>query len=105
MKNKFPPKWIDVYNNNDEEYKFFVAISRDPKQNWRSVSVLIKETGLTRTKIDQLIEKYHKIGLLFQKPNNEDFWGYWERVPDMLPKERVSLSDKDKSKRINNYNI
>jgi hypothetical protein len=39
--------------------------------------------------------------IVVQNPKNEDQWGYWEKCDaDQLPKKYVSLSQKDKEKRI-----
>ena len=37
---------------------------------------------------------------MIQSSNNEEHWGYWERVPSMLPDKYVSTSDADKDDRI-----
>ena len=48
-----------------------------------------------------IYQKYHKLGIIFQNPRNEEQWGYWERVPHMLPEKKDSISKNDKDHRIN----
>ena len=38
--------------------------------------------------------------MIFQNPKNEEHWGYWERVPHMLPEKEEIISKQDKDKRI-----
>lgn len=101
---KFPPKWQDIYPQGtkigDEEQKFFISISTNTKYEYRSISIMSKETGLSQERIEEIIEKYHKLGMLFQKPDKEDYWAYWERVPNLVPKPYMSIGDKDKKDRI-----
>ena len=105
-KSKKPAKWTDCYpqgtKEGDEEQLFFISLGRHPKWEWRSVAQMSKETGLTEKRVEELISKYHKIGLVFQSPKNETYWGYWERVPDMLPKDDDSITKKDQKHRIAN---
>jgi hypothetical protein len=65
---------------------------------------LSKQTGLTRERVEEIINKYYKKGMVFQNPKNEDQWGYWERVPEMLPKVQKSLSEKDQEYRMKKLN-
>jgi hypothetical protein len=99
-----PPKWVNVYPHGtkvgDEEQKFFIALGRHPKFAWRSVSAISKETGLSKERVEQIIEKYLKRGMLFQSPKNEEQWGYWERVPEMLDKDKSSIAIEDQKDRI-----
>jgi hypothetical protein len=103
-KAKKPPKWINIYpqgtKEGDEEQKFFIALSRHPKWEWRSVAQMAKETGLTEKRIEEMINKYYKKGMVFQNPKNEIYWGYWERVPEMLPKDDGTIVQKDQKSRI-----
>jgi hypothetical protein len=104
MATKNPPKWHQVYPQGtqagNEEYKFFVALARHPKFAWRSVSAVAKESGLTEKRTEEILQKYYTKGMVFPSPKNESNWGYWERVPEMLPKDPGSLSIKDQKKRI-----
>lgn len=99
-----PKKWTDVYPQGtpegDEEARFFKSLARHPKYDWRSTAAIAKESGLTQTKVEQIIAKYLKKSIVFQNPNNEEHWGYWERVPHMVPDQYQSASDVDKNRRI-----
>lgn len=91
-----PQKWIDVYpqgcKEGDEEQKFFIALARNKDYDWRSVNSVAKDSGLSKERVDELIAKYVKKGLIFQNPTNDTLWGYWERVPHMLVK-KLTPSD------------
>jgi hypothetical protein len=104
-KTKTPPKWIDIYpqrtKEGDEEQDFFIALSRRQKWRWRSTAALAKESKLTKERVEEIIAKYYKKGMIFQNPANEDEWGYWERVPHMLPQAEESITSKDQNDRIN----
>jgi hypothetical protein len=105
MKNKInPKKWIEVYpvgtKEGDEEAKFFRALARNPKFDWRSTAAISKESNLPKKRVEEIILKYYKLGMVFQNPKNEDHWGYWERVPHMLPEKKESICESDKNKRI-----
>lgn len=99
------PHWCNVYphgtKEGDEELAFFISLARNPKYVWRSTSGIANEIGLTKERVEQIIEKYLKLNLIFQHPKNDDNWGYWERVPvDMLPKDFQSLVSKDQKQRM-----
>ena len=99
-----PKKWVDVYpagtKEGDEEARFFRSLARHPKYDWRSVAAISKESGLDKGKVETIIKKYHSMNMIFQNPRNEDHWGYWERVPHMLPENRGSIAEEDKRIRI-----
>jgi hypothetical protein len=99
-----PKKWTEAYavgtKQGDEESKFFKALARNPKYEWRSTAALSKESNLDKKRVEEIILKYYKLGLIFQNPRNEEHWGYWERVPHMLPDKSESVSKKDKDQRI-----
>ena len=99
-----PKKWTEVYPQGtlegDEEARFFKSLARNPKYDWRSTAAIAKESGLGQRRVEEIISKYLKKNMVFQSPSNEDHWGYWERVPHMLPEEYRSASDADKDKRI-----
>jgi len=99
-----PKKWTDVYPQGtlegDEEARFFRSLARHPKYDWRSTAAIAKESGLSHTRVEQIIAKYLKKHMVFQNPTNEDNWGYWERVPHMIPDAYQSASDADKDMRI-----
>lgn len=99
-----PKKWTEVYpvgtKEGDEEARFFKVLARNPKYEWRSTAALSKEGNITKKRVEEIISKYYKLGLVFQNPKNEDHWGYWERVPHLLPENKKSISKNDKDERI-----
>ena len=103
-KKKWPSKWAQIYpvgtQEGDEEARFFRALARHPKFEWRSTSALGKEARLTKERVEEILNKYYKKGMVFQNPANEDQWGYWERVPQMVPCCHKSLAKKDQDARI-----
>ena len=103
-KKKWPSKWAQIYpvgtQEGDEEARFFRALARHPKYDWRSTSAIGKEAKLTKERVEEILNKYYKKGMIFQNPANEDQWGYWERVPQMVPCCQKSLAKKDQDDRI-----
>ena len=105
MKIRKRKKWWQLYPQGtaegDQEQKFFKVIARNPKYKFRSVAQISKETGLSKERVEEIIEKYAKISIVIQNPKNAEQWGYWERVPkEYLEEEIMSISGKDKKKRV-----
>jgi hypothetical protein len=105
-----PKKWYEVYpygtKEGDEEAKVFRSLSRHSKFDWRSTGAIVKATGLPRERVEEIIDKYVnkvKPPLIYAHPSNEDHWGYWERVPDVLKKDNRGISQKDKDNRIDKH--
>ena len=94
-----PKKWYDVYpygtKEGDEEAQVFRALSRHPKFDYRSTAAIIKATGISRERIEEVIDKYMNCDppLIFAHPTNEEHWGYWERCPDRLKDDIRDISD------------
>lgn len=97
-KNSNPPNWVDVYAN-DEEQLLFIALARNPKYEWRSVAHLSKEVGVSKERIEKMLNKYYKKGMVFQSSKNDSLWAYWERVPDLVKKDN-DVCNQDKKARI-----
>lgn len=101
-----PKKWPQVYpqgtKDGDEEQRFFIALARHPDYVWRSVAAIAKEANLSKERVEQILAKYHKKGMVFQNPKSKenDSWGYWERVPEMLSPDKGTISQEDQKKRI-----
>lgn len=99
-----PQKWYKAYPQGtkvgDEEQRFFKALARHPKFDWRSVASIATETGLTKKRVEEIIGKYYKLGMVLQNPKNEDQWGYWENHKKLLPKASVGIGAKDTKKRV-----
>ena len=103
---KKPKKWTEVYpqgtKEGDEEQKFFISLARHPKWPYRSTSTIVQETGLSPERVEEIIEKYLKMGLIFSHESNEGDWVYWERDLEVL-KEETSLVKTDQNLRIKRY--
>lgn len=101
---KNPPKWINVYpqgtKEGNEEQKMFISLARHPKYEWRSISALSAESGLSKKRVEEILSKYYNKGMIFQNPKNEEQWGYWERVPQMLKDDNDSIVQKEQNNRI-----
>lgn len=101
---KLPPRWTDIYpqgtKEGDEEQSFFIALARNPKWQWRSTAQLAKEANLSKERVEEIINKYYKKGMIFQNPSNPDMWGYWERNPDLVPKDDGTVTKKDHDDRV-----
>lgn len=105
-----PKKWTEVYpygtKQGDEEAKVFRALARHQKFDYRSTGAIVKDTGLSRERVEEIIDKYVnkvKPPLIYPHLTNEDHWGYWERCPDVLKKDKRNTSDKDKDNRIDKH--
>lgn len=102
MKN--PPHWFDVYpqhtKEGDEEAKVFTSLARNSKWNWRTVSSISKETGLAKDRVEEILYKYMKRGMVFQNPKNDDQWGYWVNVPEMLGGKPKTINQEDLENRL-----
>ena len=100
-----PKKWTDVYphgtKEGDEEQRFFIALARNPKYSWRSVAAIAKEANLSKVRVEEIIKKYYKKGIVIQNSKSEDQWGYWERNLDDIPATPKTLAKQDQSNRIN----
>lgn len=105
-----PKKWTEVYpygtKEGDEEAKFFRALARHSKYDYRSTSALIKATGLDRCRIEEIIDKYTNRfdpPLVYPHLSNEDHWGYWERCQDQLKSDKRNISQKDQDGRVDKH--
>lgn len=102
-----PPKWTDVYphgtKQGDEEMSFFFALART-KWEWRSTASLVKESGLSRERVEEIISKYvnYNPPLIYTNDSREDHWAYWQRVPDLAVK-KDSIAQSDRNKRIERH--
>lgn len=95
-----PQKWIDCYpqgtKEGDEEQRFFIALERHPKYEWRSTASLAKDAKLSKERVDEIIQKYFKAGIVVNSSTNDDHWGYWERVGVSGKSKSVVKTDQDK---------
>lgn len=106
-KTKTPPKWTQVYphgtQEGDEEQGVFICLSRHPKWKFRSVAQIAKEAGIAKERAEEILYKYWQKNMVFQNPQNEDQWAYWESVPEMLPQEEISITEEDHNNRIEKF--
>lgn len=77
-------RWHEVYQGGDER-NFFIGKNGKSglvrtDYNYRSVAALAKESGLTKDRVEQIVAKYLKLGIVVQSPDKEDHFGYWQRV-------------------------
>jgi len=104
-----PNKWTEVYphgtKEGDEEARFFKALARHPKYDWRSTGAIIKASKLSQERVEEIIDKYISLTppLIFPHPKNDSHWGYWERVPEQLKSDNRDLFTKDKDSRIGKH--
>ena len=57
--------------------------------------------AMTKERVEEIIQKYHKKGIVIQCPTNDAHWGYWERNLDQVPDEPETIANKDQKDRIN----
>lgn len=103
-------KWTEVYpygtKQGDEEAKFFRVLARNPKYKYRSIAQLVSSTGLSKERIEEIIDKYvnkYDPPLIYPHPSNEDHWGYWERCSDEIDSDDRDIAVKDKDNRIGKH--
>lgn len=95
--NNLQPWWKIA--ENDDEKKLFRALARHEKAN-RSTDGLAGETKLSAKRVEEIIDKYVKLGMILPV-NTKDgnvLWTYWERA-DRKEKE-LSIADANKAKRV-----
>ncbi len=99
-------KWYDVYQGNDER-AFFVG--KDGKSglvrsiyNYRSVAAVAKESGLSKARVEQIVSKYLKMGLVVASSDKEDHYAYWGRVsPNLTAGAAPTVAAVDQANRVN----
>jgi len=101
-----PQKWEEVYPQGtpegEEEKRFFIALSRDPNWEWKSIAAIAKESRLSMERVEQLLSKYYSTGIVVQNPKNHDTWAYWQRVKEVMPKKPKSIFEVDQEIRFKN---
>lgn len=105
-----PKKWTEVYpygtKEGDEETIFFKALIRKNKYDYMSTAALIKETGLSRQRVEEILEKYvskFNPPLIYPHPTNSEHWGYWQNCKDQIKTDHRNLSEKAKDSRIDSH--
>lgn len=92
-------KWVDVYKD-EEEQAFFISLARNIKNIWRNINGISNDSGIPRDKVEKIIQKYFKLGIVVHHPKNDDGWAYWERVPSELINKPQSIMEKDQEQRL-----
>lgn len=99
-------KWSEIYpqgtKEGDDEQKLFIALVRDAKFSYKSTAMLVKETKLSTQRVEEILDKYVKLGLIFVHEANDKYWGYWERNPERV-KKSSTLVKKDQDSRMKKY--
>lgn len=99
------PKWWQVYSN-DEEKRLFVGkdgstgLVRSPDYEWRSTDALAKESGLSKRRTEEILDKFHKRGVVLQHSKDPEKWGYWERVKPNANDPKPTVAEEDQKKRV-----
>ncbi len=105
-----PAKWWAAYRN-DEEKCVFVgkdgqsglirARDKDGKHyDWRSTDALARESGLSKKRVEEILDHWCKKGVVRQHSKDPEKWGYWENVgaekpdPDPVLKDHEDRVDK-----------
>jgi hypothetical protein len=105
MSQKSPKKWWECYNG-DEEKRFFVGkdgssgLCRKADFDWRSTEALSRESGLSKARVEQIIDKYHKAGIVVQHAKDPEKWAYWEKVNNSTAQSKAGTVEEDQKNRI-----
>lgn len=105
MSQKILKKWWAVYNG-DEEKRFFVGkdgnsgLCRNNGFDWRSTEALARESGLSKSRVEQIIDKYHKAGIVVQHAKDPEKWGYWEKVGSAAASNTKDTTKDDQQARV-----
>lgn len=105
MSQKTLKKWWAVYAN-DEEKRFFVGkdgnsgLCRNTEFDWRSTEALARESGLSKAKIEIIIDKYHKAGIVVQHAKDPEKWGYWEKCSSTVTSSTKDVTKDDQQARV-----
>jgi hypothetical protein len=105
MQKLTPPKWWEVYPQGtargSEEAKLFRSLCRNPNYVWRSAKALADNTGLSKTRVEEILLHYFQLGVVLQKEDNPELWGYWENVkPELRRATHQTIGEKDKEQRL-----
>lgn len=107
------PMWWEAYANQDER-NFFIGedgssglvrgVNKDGKHlTWRTITALVRESGLSQDKVEKIISKYYALGTVVKdekkKDENTVHWGYFENV-NLVEDEQVSMGEADKQQKL-----
>lgn len=103
--NKILKPWYEVVDSTTiegkEEHDLFISLSRDKKTTWKTAKQISLDTNISQTRVEEIIYKYFKMGLIFQDIEDDDCWGYWENHLNMVKKNTASLREIDEIYRSN----
>lgn len=92
-------KWWEIYAN-DAEKRLFVGADGQSglcrsKSGfaWRTVGKLVEESKLTRLEVEDILDKYNKMGIVRQHKNDPEKWGYWENIGNAPTQKDVVQDD------------
>ncbi len=108
-----PAKWHNVYRNDEEKCVF---VGKDgssgliratdkatgKKFEWRSTDALAREAGLSKKRVEEILEYYCNKKVVRQHPKDPEKWGYHEIVgtekedPDVVAKDHENRMEKTK---------
>ena len=106
-----PQKWYNAYRNDEEKCVF---VGKDgcsgliratdkatgKKFEWRSTDMLAKESGLSKKRVEEILEHYCNKRVVRQHAKDPEKWGYWELVgnekddPDVVAKDHEARMEK-----------
>ncbi len=100
------PQWTEVYPQGtpegDEEQRFFIALARS-KDNWVSTERITKSANLSTKRVEEIVNKYLKKGIILKHSSKDNVWGYWERNLDSIEKEKKTITENDQDLRIKDH--
>lgn len=97
-------KWYEV--SQGDENHFFIGKNGTSglvrsQYDYRSAKALAKESGLSDKRVEEIISKYLKLGIVIQSPNKEDNYGYWLRVaPHLNATTHQTVAQADQADRV-----
>lgn len=94
--------WWEIYpqgtEEGDEETRFFISLCRNQEFRYRTVEEIAHESGLSKIRVEELIEKYVALDLIISNPNDPDMWGYWERIGKKDVEEKTIVEEDHESR-------
>ncbi len=108
---KLPEKWHKVYRTDEEKCVF---VGKDGNSGliratdkttgkrfeWRSTDALARESGLSKKRVEEILEYYCNKKVVRQHSKDPEKWGYWEVVgeekndPDVVAEDHAKRMDK-----------
>jgi hypothetical protein len=108
---KMPEKWHKVYRSDEEKCVF---VGKDGNSGliratdkttgkrfeWRSTDALARESGLSKKRVEEILEYYCNKKVVRQHSKDPEKWGYWEVVgeekndPDVVAEDHAKRIDK-----------